>query len=176
MLLRKLNAVLALLTTALLMNHAISLGAWMLSRGSISFAINKLPWVMLWLMAAHAVISIALAVLGHKGAEKREVKEYAKLNASTVFQRMSGILLILFTALHVLGTVGVLTPPPAVHAILPPLFFAFTLAHVAVSTSKAFITLGIGNAKFIKVADVFVKVLCGVTLVIDVAGFYLFLV
>ena len=49
------------------------------------------------------------------------------------------------------------------------------MAHVAVSTSKAFITLGIGNAEFIKTLDAVVKVVCVATLIADVAGFFLFL-
>ena len=79
-------------------------------------------------------------------------------------------------ALHVLGVVGITNPPQLVHAILPPLFFAFSLMHVAVSVSKAFITLGIGNAKAIKAIDIAVKMLCAVTLVADIVGFYLYVV
>jgi hypothetical protein len=37
------------------------------------------------------------------------------------------------------------------------------------------ITLGIGNAKTVKAVDIIVKVLCAVTLVADVVGFYLYL-
>jgi hypothetical protein len=78
--------------------------------------------------------------------------------------------------LHVLGTVGVIQPPQAVHAILPPLFFTVALMHTAVSTSKAFITLGIGNVKTVKVIDITIKVICALTLVADIVGFYLYLV
>ena len=98
------------------------------------------------------------------------------MNISTIIQRASGVALIMFTLLHVGGTMGYLQPPPAVHAILPPLFFAVSLMHTAISTSKAFITLGIGNAKIVKTVDIAVKVLCGVTLIADVVGFYLYLV
>ena len=59
------------------------------------------------------------------------------------------------------------------HAILHPLFFAIVLAHVAVSVSKAMITLGIGNAKVIKVVDVVMKVICIATFVAGIIGFYL---
>ena len=121
------------------------------------------------------IISILLAILGHKGAEKRECKAYKKINLSTNIQRISGILLIVFTVLQVLGAVGVLQPPQVVHAILPPLFFALALMHVAVSGSKPFITLGIGNAKFIKIVDIAIKILCVLTLIAAVIGFYLYL-
>lgn len=173
--LRKINAVISLLCTILLMDHAIFHALWMLSKFSIpKTAISS--WILLWLMAAHASISIALAIRGHKGAEKRKCKEYPKMNIPTYIQRMGGMALLLFTALHVLGAVGVLQPPQMVHAILPPLFFTLALAHVAVSASKALITLGIGNAKSVKTVDIIVKVLCAVTLIADLVGFYLYLV
>ena len=176
MILRKINAGLSLLCTVMLMVHAISIAAWMLSRGGIPRAVNPMPWILIWVMVAHAILSIVLAFLGHKGAEKRTCNGYFPMNAATYIQRMGGILLLPLTALHVAGTVGVLTPPPAVHAILPPLFFAVVLMHVAISTGKALITLGIGNAAFVKAADIAIKALCALTLVADVVGFYLFVV
>ena len=172
--LRKINAVLSLIATVLLLDHAIFLGAWMLSRGAIHKTANDLPWVMTGVMAVHAIISIALAVRGHKGAEKRKCNSYPGLNAATMVQRISGMLMIVFTFLHITGATGVMHTPPLVHAIVPPLFFLLVMAHVAVSANKAFITLGIGNAKFVKVAGVAIKVICVATLVADVIGFYLF--
>ena len=173
--LRKINAILSLFVTILLMDHAIFNGVWMLSKGEIPKS-TETSWIMVGLMFVHAIISIVLAILGHKGSEKRKCNEYLKLNIPTFIQRISGILLILFTVLHVLGTVGILQPPKPIHATLPILFFAMAMAHVAVSGSKALITLGIGNAKFIKISDIVIKLLCIVTFVADVIGFYLYLV
>ena len=174
MILRKINAVISLLTTFMIMDHAIFHAVWMLSMGSVEKTADSMPWILCVLMGLHAIISIALAFLGHKGAEKRKCNGYPELNRAAYLQRATGILLIIFTFLHVAGTVGITHPPQIVHAVLPPLFFALTLLHTAISTSKAFITLGIGNAKFIKVADIVMKVLCIVTLIADVTGFYLF--
>ena len=176
MLLRKMNAACSLLCTVLLLDHAIYIAVCTLSKGSVAVGSNLIPWMLVGAMALHAFISIELAVSAHAGVEKRKCKSYPQLNAPTLFQRVSGILLIVFTALHVAGTMGVMQPPRMVHAILPPLFFTLSLAHAAVSTSKAFISLGIGNAKFVKVADVVIKVICAVTLIADIIGFYLFLV
>ena len=173
MLLRKLNSALSLLITLLLMDHAIFMGVYMLSRGGIEQNASKLPRLMFMLMMVHAIISIILAIRGHKGTEKRKYNGYAQMNAPTYFQRVSGILLIVFTVLHVLGASGVMQPPQMVHVIVPPLFFTLSLAHVAVSASKALITLGIGNAKFVKVADVAMKLICCATLIADLIGFYL---
>jgi hypothetical protein len=53
-------------------------------------------------------------------------------------------------------------------------FFTVALAHTAVSTGKAFITLGLGSAKFVKAADIAVKVICAATLIASLIGFYLY--
>lgn len=175
MILRKINAWMSLIITALLLNHAISHATWMLTAGKFGQTLKCLPWVLFGLMMLHAIISIVLAVLGHKGAEKKECKDYPNLNKVTILQRMSGVSLIILTILHVLGTVGVTKPPYVVHAVLPPIFFAVVLMHTAISASKAFITLGIGNAKAIKTIDIAAKLICAATLIADVVGFYLYI-
>ena len=174
MLLRKINAVISLLITLLLMDHAIFMGVWMLSEGGIAQNASKLPRLLVVLMMVHAIISIIFAILGHKGVEKRKYNGYPKMNKATYFQRASGILMIVFTVLHVLGATGVMQPPQLVHVIVPPLFFTLSLAHVSVSASKALITLGIGNTKIVKVVDIVTRLICGATLIVDVIGFYLY--
>lgn len=171
---RKVNAIISLIISLLLLDHAIFKAVWMLSKGGVPQSAPFLPLVMMFLMMVHAIMCIIFAIRGQKGAKKGEGKLYAKLNFATIFQRVSGILLIVFSIFHVLGALGVLSPPPFINAILPPLFFVLALAHVAVSGSKAFITLGIGNAKFIKIADIIIKVICLITLVCDLVGFYLY--
>lgn len=171
--LRKTNAVFSLISTILLLGHALSLAAWMLSRGSISKAPSSIPRALTLFFLVHAVISIVLMISDRRGSKKARGRQYPKLNAPTILQRISGVLMIVFTWLHIAGTVGIMTPPQVVHAIVPPLFFALVLAHIAVSTSKALITLGIGNAAFVKRADAVMKVICVVTLIADVVGFYL---
>ena len=175
MLLRKINAGISLFITVLLLDHAIFHAVWMLSMGSVPQSGDFLSWVLFGFMMLHALLCIVHGVKDHKEKKQQEGNAYAKPNVETVMQRVTGVLLIVFTILHVLGTVGILQPPKFVHAVLPPLFFALALLHVAVSGSKALITLGIGNAKLIKVVDVFVKILCVVTLVADVIGFYMYL-
>ena len=174
MLLRKINAGISLIITFLLMDHAIFMGVWMLSKGAVAQNASKLPWLLFVLMMVHAIICIAFAILAHKGAEKRKCNGYPKMNIATNLQRASGMLMIVFSVLHILGATGVMQPPLFVHAVVPPLFFALSLAHVSVSASKALITLGIGNAKVVKVVDIAVRVLCIATLIADVLGFYLY--
>ena len=171
--LRKINAIFSLISTVLLLIHAISLAAWMLSRGVISKTPSSIPLALTLFFLIHAIISIVQMIAANKGRKKSDGKHYFKLNRATLVQRISGVLMIIFTWLHIAGTLGIMTPPQVVHAIVPTLFFCLVMSHIAVSGSKAFITLGIGNAKFIQRVDVVIKVICVITLVADVVGFYL---
>ena len=172
MLLRKINAIISLLSTVLLLNHVIYVSGWMLFARPIVMSPPSVPWILAGLIAAHAFISIYIVASTHLENEGAKGKSYPKMNKNTVFQRVSGILLIVFIALHIAGATGAMQPPYIVHMIVPPLFFIIALAHAAVSTDKAFITLGIGNAGFIKAAGIVIRVICALTLAAAVIGFY----
>ena len=174
MLLRKINAGLSLLTTFFLLNHAVSQALRMLSGGRIASSPAIFSWILVGLMAFHAFVSIELVLSPYMEGEPCKCKKYLQMNVSTVVQRVSGIVMIPVTGLHIAGATGAMQPPEIVHAILPPLFFAVTLMHAAVSVSKALITLGVGNARAVKVVDVIAKILCGATLIACVVGFYLY--
>lgn len=174
MTLRKINAVLSIVITVLLLDHAIFNAVWMLSKGSFAKT-TVLSWVLFGLMMVHAVLCIIFGIQAHRGEEKQNANAYTKVDISTKIQRIGGLLLIPFSVFHILGTIGVMQPPQVIHAILPPLFFALCMLHVAISGSKALITLGIGNAKLIKGVDIAVKALCAATLIAGVVGFYLYL-
>jgi hypothetical protein len=172
MLLRKINALLSIICTVLILGHAIFLSVWMLSRCSITKSENFISIILVILVLIHAIICIIFGVVGNKDAKKRKFKEYPKLNVSTMIQRVSGILMLFLLVLHIVGATNYYQPK-ILHAVLHPLFFAVVLSHVAVSGSKAMITLGIGSAKIVKVVDVVIKVVCVVTFVASVVGFYL---
>ena len=170
---RKLNAVISLMTTVMLLLHAILLSIWILSGGRTVKPAGLMGWILMGFMIAHALISIDLALSAHAEPQTRKGKSYPKLNVSTILQRASGMLMVPTAALHIAGATGAMVPPTAVHMIVPPLFFAIVLSHIAVSAGKAFITLGIGNAKWIKVVNIVMKVICGATLVAGVIAIYL---
>lgn len=172
MLLRKINAVISLFTTILLLNHAIFLTIWMLSRGSLTKSNTPVPIILTILMVLHGLISIVLAFLGHKGAEKGKYNTYTKMNIATIIQRSSGIIMLLLIALHIAGALNKFQPM-IIHAILHPVFFAAALMHTCVSVSKGLITLGIGNTKTVKIVDIITKVICGATFIASVIGFYI---
>ena len=173
MLKRKLNAVASLLTTVLLLAHAILLSVYMLSGGRSFRPAGFMGWVLMGVMICHALVSIDLALSAHVEENTRKGKQYPKLNIPTIFQRITGLLMVPAAALHIAGATGAMVPPKMVHAIVPPLFFAMVLSHIAISTSKALITLGIGNAKLIKIVDIVMRVICGATLIAGVIGIYL---
>ena len=174
MLLRRINAIISLLTTVFLLNYAIRISVWMLSGGSVEQSSPIASWVLVGLMALHAFISIYFAVCSLDDGERRKIKSYPKMNGATIFQRASGLLLILFTALHVASVMGAMKLPEIAIAVLFPIFFTIALAHTAISTGKAFITLGIGNAKLIKGVNAAMGLICAATLVADIVGFYLY--
>ena len=172
MILRKINAAVSLITTVLLMKHAVFLSVWMLSRCSIAKSGNVMPFILAALMVIHAAISIILGIFGHDGAKKQKVKSYPKLNKPTIMQRATGIMMIVLLGLHIAGSANHFQPK-ILHAVLHPLFFAAALAHTSVSVSKAMITLGIGNAKAVKIIDAIMKIICIATFIASVVGFYL---
>ena len=122
MLLRKINAALSLISTFLLLNHAIFIVLYIFSQGRILNPLHLGAWVLVGVVAIHAFISIDLAISAHMEGEKRKCKGYPKLNLPTVVQRIGGVLLIPLIALHVAGASGAMTPPKLVHTLLPPCF------------------------------------------------------
>ena len=123
-------------------------------------------------MIIHAILSIILLIKNRKGAVKNKHKKYSELNIETYVQRITGVLIILMMGVHIAGAANHFQPK-ILHAILHPLFFAVALAHSAVSVDKAFVTLGIGNAKLIRVINVTIKIICSATFVAGVIGFYI---
>ena len=108
-------------------------------------SVINMPKALMVVTALHAVLTILLAILGHKGAEKRKCNAYPQLNASTIVQRATGIGMLLLLGLHIAGA-ATHFQPKILHSIMHPVFFAVSFLHIAVSVSKAIITLGIGNA------------------------------
>ena len=126
MFLRKTNAVISLLTTVFLLLHAILKAVWMLSRGGIVISSFYISCVLAGLMVIHACISMDIVFSGLMGDETCKPKKYPKMNVSTIIQRISGVLLLFFSGLHVAGAIGYIQPPPVVHAIIALVFPTWT--------------------------------------------------
>ena len=119
----------------------------------------------------HIILSIATAILGSGGKDK-DGRVYKKENIKTIIQRVFGVLIILLLVPHIIG-MGNHLVPKILHSIIHPLFFLVVYGHTAISFTKAFITLGIGNAKLIKVVDRIIMILCVLIFIASIIGLYL---
>lgn len=167
--LRKTNAVVSLLCTALLFYHAVSYGVWMIAKGPRP-SITAPSYALLALMLLHAVLSIVMAFLGHRGSDKGKYRVYPKENRVTLFQRYGGVLLLLLTALHVFFVPFLFSAGLPLFLFVHVAFFLVAFAHTGVSVSKAFITLGIGNARTIFIVDLLAKLFSGAAAVFTVVA------
>lgn len=172
MVLRKINAGLSLLTTLLILDHTVFMSVWMLSAGTIQQSASKMPRILTVLVVIHAVLSIILVFRSRKGAAGQGYKAYPRENWKTYLQRITAVVMLLLLALHIIGAIRGLQPK-LLHGILHPVFFAAVLGHTAVSAGKALITLGIGNARVIRIVDVVMGILCAGIFLASVAGLYM---
>ena len=171
MLLRKINAWISLATAVLLVGHAMLGAIEQLSRHRIPVPAPWMSSVLMGLMITHAMLSIMMVLSHLEEAGERRYRTYPNQNSATYAQRLTGVLMILLFALHYLGASNGLQSR-ILHAILHPLFYAVVFAHTGISTNKALITLGFGNAKAIRVIGVVVRVICVTTLIVGVSGLY----
>ena len=77
---RKLNAVISLMTTVMLLLHAILLSIWILSGGRTVKPAGLMGWILMGFMIAHALISIDLALSAHAETQTRKGKMYGEWN------------------------------------------------------------------------------------------------
>lgn len=170
--LRKVNAIISLVCTFLILVHGSYDVLWMILRGkikTISFPISNLLFIFVFI---HIILSILTAILGSGKKKKENGKMYKKENIKTIIQRAFGILIIILLVPHIIGMRNHLTPK-ILHSIIHPFFFLVVYGHTAISASKSFITLGIGNAKFIKIFDVVISIICILIFIISIVGLYL---
>lgn len=144
--LRKINAVLGLLSAAALLAHVgYTVYAY------LAFYYN--PALKLWtaipfivLACLHAICAMAALFLQTDGTS---LTLYSKQNRGTVLQRLSAALILPLLILH-LNTFDLLRAGAgagkwlcfALLMLSQPLFYAAVLAHVAASLSRALVTLG----------------------------------
>ena len=169
---RKVNASLSLVCTFLILVHGAYDAVWMMMRGLVPNLPKPMAFILMSFVIVHTILSIVTAILGSEGKSETKGKFYAKENIKTLVQRVFGALMVLLLAPHILG-MGNRLAPKNIHSIIHPIFFLAVYGHTAISTSKAFITLGIGNAKTIKVIDIVARILCILIFIASVVGLYL---
>ena len=169
---RKVNAVISLICTVLILVHGTYDALWMMLRGKISTLPKPMAFVLMGLVILHTILSIVTAILGSGGKPNKKEKMYKKENIKTLIQRIFGILMVVMLTPHIIG-MGNHLAPKGLHSVIHPIFFLAVYGHTAISCSKAFITLGIGNAKLIKVIDRIASILCVLIFVASIVGLYL---
>ena len=169
--LKKINAALGLLSIAGIMLHiGYSVFAY------LTFYYNPVLkiWTAVPFMAAtclHAICGMLSVFLQSDGTR---LDQYPKQNMRTILQRVSAALIFPLQILHI-NTFDMLKSGAekgqwglfALIMISQPLFYGMVLTHIAVSVSRAFITLGwLTSPEKQKVIDRVVYVLCAAAFVI----------
>ena len=165
---RKINAGVSLLCTLLIVAHAVCDTIWMFCHKLPTFP-KVLSHVLVGLVALHAILSIVTAILGSGKKTNKQEKFYKKENIKTLLQRMTGMLMVVLLFAHIFGMKKWLVPH-LLHTIIHPIFFLVVYVHTAISCSKACITLGIGNAKTIRIIDVVISIFFALLFVVSVVG------
>lgn len=161
---KKTNAILGILLVALVLIHTCYT-AYMLLSGAQYGPINRMLGVSTeMILLAHAAISIANFFNGtyHKIT-------YMKENMKTALQRDIGMLMTILSVPHCIQFVKLLkyTPPrPFGFALLQIVFYFTVFLHIAISCSKAFITLGlIQTDKAEKTVNTATTIVCAISFV-----------
>ena len=137
LILKKINAALALLSAAVLLTHN-ALNSRMMLLMRVDDSPKLLARLLFIFVVLHAAISILILIFRHDGGNTR----YVKLGSGWLLQRVTGIALLPFAAFHAFIRVGDygfgLIPILIAHTFI--LLFAF--AHISVSVPNALVTLG----------------------------------
>ena len=166
---RKANAVISLICSCLILLHGGYDAIWMILRGKITTLPKPIAMLLVIFVVIHIILSIVTLIIGK---DSKNTKLYKKENIKTIIQRVFGVLIVLLLVPHIIGMQNHLTPK-ILHSLIHPIFFLVVYGHTAISFSKALITLGIGSAKFIKVVDILMSILCVIIFIASIIGLYL---
>ena len=138
MVLKKINAVIALLSAVLLALHNI-LNARMMLLGRVDESPVGLSYALIGLLLVHVLISLSFSVFRNEGNKKI----YPNVSIPTLLQRITALAMIPLTAFHAFFRVGQFG-----EGLIPVLiahFFIMLLAyiHIPLSVPNALATLGI---------------------------------
>ena len=140
--LKKANAILGLLTMAILLIHAgYQVIAYVLFLYD-PVVTGILAWATVVVCSLHAVMGMSIVMFCHDGST---AAQYPGANLRTVIQRASAIGILVMLVLHV-KAYDILksgTPGLIFAELMQMLFFSCVFAHIAASFTNAFITLGL---------------------------------
>lgn len=164
---KKINAILSLISIALLFVHAVYHTVSYLLYYYNPLVTKLLGYILFALILTHAVLSVIVVFILH---DSKKIS-YPRNNIKTILQRISGFSLLLIIFTHIrhfaildsyVGSSGF-----TVALIVEIVFFGLIFLHIALSFSKAFISLGlITSMKSAKICDITVSVICAACFVI----------
>lgn len=171
--LKRINAVLGLLIVLSLCGHAGTM-IFSLWTGWYSFVICKLlAKTTVSLLVLHVFCSLCLFFFVHDGTELK----YKKYNISTALQRISALAILVLLHVHMkayshMATGTVLNGcQTAFFCVTELLFFASVMTHIAVSISKAVISLGLTeSADMVYIIDKISYVVCALVMLAASGG------
>lgn len=170
MTLKKCNAILALLSVpAFLIHVGYNVFAYIAFFYMPALSIlTAIPFTVL--VCAHAICGMCTVFLMGDGTNP---VLYPRQNAGTIIQRVSAALIFPLLIIHINSHSLLSTAVTGYRGlfftviVLQILFFAVTASHVAVSFSKAFVTLGIlGDKHKKKIMDIITVIVCAVSFII----------
>lgn len=171
MILKKLNAISALLATLSLCGHLVIMTRSLFT-GWYNFSLCKgLAHATMCIVIFHVFLSAVIMFFLHDGTD---MKKYAGQNISTVIQRASALIGVVFLHMHVrsytfMATHEVLSPLKShITGITEVIFVSAILVHVAVSLSKVLISLGIVSSN--QVLQRVNKIVYAICLILGIAA------
>lgn len=163
---KKINAVLALLITLLLVDHTIACGTHLLTH-DFSSSMPMPSYALMVLVIIHAIVSIFFVFVRH---DSKFVK-YTKQNVRTIIQRDSGFLMLIAIGFHVYSATAMPNVSFTLLYIAHLAVVLFSMLHTAVSVPNALITLGIiTSEKKYKITSIICSVICFLLFVYGAAG------
>ena len=168
--LKKINAVLGLLTIMLLIAHAVYYAFSYITMYYNPAAKIILAAPLITAACLHAVLGMSLVFVQSDGTD---LTLYPQYNKGTILQRLSAALIFPLLMLHV-NTFRIMKAsseagrhaPVIIMIVIELLFFAVVFTHVSLSFSRALVTLGLLSSEDRKRAiDRTVYVICAVLFV-----------
>ncbi|MCR4837937.1 MAG: hypothetical protein K5897_03235 [Eubacterium sp.] len=147
MILKKMNAVIALLLIAGCLTHVGAELVFSLSGGEgVSHdSMEFLSGIVMSLAMPHVLITILIVIFSH---EKKIVIRYPGANVRIILQRVSGVFMLVFLFLHMKTSDRLSSHADCgtgyclLNYIIMAFFFAMVFLHISVSFSGALVTLG----------------------------------
>ncbi|MBQ9025624.1 MAG: hypothetical protein IJ104_04500, partial [Methanobrevibacter sp.] len=119
--LRKINTLLVVVIAAMLLIHGLMSLLYLYGIIAYSPDFKITGRRLFYPVVAHIIISLYLYFKDRSGT----LKKYAGLNSDTLIQMISGIFIIIFAALHIVGySIGSVTDINAYHFAVDTLLFA----------------------------------------------------